>query len=164
MNRFYVLVLVLLNLGCDQITKEAVRQNVTKMEQIELFSGQLILTHVENTGAMLGFGAHLPKIPKLILLQVIPLAVLLLLIYLVFLKNRGKGLLAVAFAFALGGGIGNLMDRIAHGSVTDFFQIRLGMFRSGIFNMADVSLTVGLLLLFIGHYVKERKKAGKPVP
>lgn len=55
--------------------------------------------------------------------------------------------LVLAFAFVVGGGIGNLIDRIAYGSVTDFYQIKLGIFKTGIFNMADVSVTIGVLLI-----------------
>ncbi|MGB3144040.1 MAG: signal peptidase II, partial [Maribacter sp.] len=62
-------------------------------------------------------------------------------------KPNINSLLLLAFALVIGGGIGNLIDRIAHGSVTDFFQIRLGIFRTGIFNMADVAVTTGVLLL-----------------
>ncbi|MGB5497334.1 MAG: signal peptidase II, partial [Maribacter sp.] len=53
----------------------------------------------------------------------------------------------LSFAFVIGGGIGNLIDRIAYGSVTDFFQIKMGIFKTGIFNMADMSVTTGVLLL-----------------
>ncbi len=53
-------------------------------------------------------------------------------------------------ACVIGGGIGNLIDRIVHGQVTDFFLIDLGFFKTGIFNMADVSVTMGaLMILFL---------------
>jgi signal peptidase II len=55
--------------------------------------------------------------------------------------------LAIAFAFVIGGGIGNLWDRVAYGSVTDFFQIKIGFFKTGIFNMADVSVSCGVLFI-----------------
>ena len=55
--------------------------------------------------------------------------------------------MVLAFAFVIGGGIGNLIDRIAYGSVTDFLLIKLGMFKTGIFNMADMSVTTGVLIL-----------------
>ena len=55
--------------------------------------------------------------------------------------------MVIGFAFVIGGGIGNLIDRIFYGSVTDFFQIRLGIFRTGIFNMADVAVTLGVILI-----------------
>ena len=56
-------------------------------------------------------------------------------------------LLPIGFALIIGGGIGNLIDRIVHGSVTDFFQIRLGFFRTGIFNIADIAVTNGVFIL-----------------
>ena len=53
-----------------------------------------------------------------------------------------------AFACVIGGGIGNLIDRIVYGEVTDFFHIDLGgYFKTGIFNMADVSVTMGVIVI-----------------
>lgn len=154
--RFYILALVLLNIGCDQISKKAVRKNVLRSEYIELIDDHFILTNVENTGAMLGFGANFPPIIKIILLQIAPLLVLLVLLYRVLTKKTMGTWLVIAFAFVIGGGIGNLIDRIAYGSVTDFFQIRLGFLKSGIFNMADVAVTFGvILILFLSVFGKK---------
>ena len=63
---------------------------------------------------------------------------------------------AVALSFAIGGGIGNIYDRIIHGSVTDFMHIDFGFFETGIFNMADVSIMVGMLLFLVQSYLKKR--------
>jgi signal peptidase II len=147
--RFYILAIVLLNIGCDQISKKVVRKNVLSREYIELIDDHFILTNVENTGAMLGFGASFSPIIKVILLQVLPLLVLLILLYRVLAKKTIGNWLVVAFAFVIGGGIGNLIDRIAYGSVTDFFQIRLGVLKTGIFNMADVAVTFGVILILL---------------
>ena len=150
-SRLAVVVLVLLNIGCDQVSKRVVRENVSHQEFIPLIKHHFILTNVENTGAMLGFGANFPPIIKLILFQVLPLLVLLILLYRLLTRRQTNTWMLLAFAFVIGGGIGNLIDRIAVGSVTDFFQIRLGFFRTGIFNMADVAVTTGvLLILFLG--------------
>ena len=146
--RFYIIVLVLFNIGCDQISKKVVRNNVESRDYIELIDDHFILTNVENTGAMLGFGAGFPPIVKIVLLQIVPIMVLMLLLYRVLTKKTIGTWLVVAFAFVIGGGIGNLIDRVAYGSVTDFFQIRLGIFKTGIFNMADVAVTSGILLIF----------------
>lgn len=147
--RFYILALVLLNIGCDQLSKEVVRKNVDSREYIQLIDDHFILTNVENTGAMLGFGASFSPILKIVLFQVVPLLVLLVLLYRVLTKKTIGTWLVVAFAFVIGGGIGNLIDRIAYGSVTDFFQIRLGFLKTGIFNMADVAVTSGVLLILV---------------
>jgi signal peptidase II len=107
----------------------------------------LILTNVENTGAMLGFGQGFSPTLKLILLQGLPLIVLLILLARTLQKTNLNHGMVLAFAFVIGGGIGNLIDRIVYGSVTDFFQIKVGIFKTGIFNMADMSVTTGVLLL-----------------
>ncbi|MCK5441909.1 MAG: signal peptidase II [Maribacter sp.] len=147
LKRIVILAIVTLNIGCDQISKEIVRKNVTPMEYIQVVNDNFILTNVENTGAMLGFGKGLSPILKLIFLQGLPSIVLLILLARMLKKTNSNRWLVLAFAFVVGGGIGNLIDRIAYGSVTDFFQIKLGIFKTGIFNMADVSVTIGVLLI-----------------
>ena len=147
LKRFSIIAFVLLNIGCDQISKNMVRRNVEPMEYIQIVGDHLIMTNVENTGAMLGFGQGFSPTLKLILLQGLPLIVLLILLARTLQKTNLNRWMVLAFAFVIGGGIGNLIDRIAYGSVTDFFQIKLGMFKTGIFNMADMSVTTGVLLL-----------------
>jgi len=147
LKRFSIIAFVLLNIGCDQISKNMVRRNVEPMEYIQIVGDHLIMTNVENTGAMLGFGQEFSPTLKLILLQGLPLIVLLILLARTLQKTNLNRWMVLAFAFVIGGGIGNLIDRIAYGSVTDFFQIKLGLFKTGIFNMADMSVTTGVLLL-----------------
>lgn len=154
-KRIVIILVVLLNIGCDQISKNIVRKNVSTEDYIPLIADNFILTNVENTGAMLGFGENLPPTLKIILLQVIPVLVLLVLLYRTLLKTYLNNILSLAFAFVIGGGIGNLIDRIAYGSVTDFFLLKAGIFKTGIFNMADVSVTIGALLIL---YISLRYK------
>lgn len=66
LKRIVILAIVTLNIGCDQISKEIVRKNVAPMEYIQVVNDNFILTNVENTGAMLGFGEGLSPILKLI--------------------------------------------------------------------------------------------------
>jgi len=120
-KKIVIVALVLLNIGCDQISKNVVRRNIDARETIELVGKNFIITKVENSGAMLGFGSELSPILKIIFLQALPVLILM---------------------------IGNLIDRIAYGEVTDFFHIDLGgYFKTGIFNMADVSVTMGVLVI-----------------
>jgi signal peptidase II len=124
-----------------------VRKQVAHRDYIELVDHYFILTNVENTGAMLGFGQDFPPFLKIILLQGLPLLVLIVLLYRLMTKAHLNHWAAVAFAFVVGGGLGNLIDRMLYGSVTDFFQLQLGFFKTGIFNMADVAVTFGVLLI-----------------
>ncbi len=151
-----IILLVVLNIGCDQISKRLVRNNVGHKDYIEVIDNHFILTKVENTGAMLGFGQDLSPALKIIFLQAIPVIVLMILLFRILRKTDLDKWLILAFACVIGGGIGNLIDRIAHGSVTDFFLIKLGFLKTGIFNMADVSVTMGvLLLLFLSFRTKK---------
>lgn len=149
MKKIAILILVLLNIGCDQLSKKIVQNNVQKNEYIQLVNDNFILTHVENKGAMLGFGANFTPIVKIVLLQVVPVLVLILLLMNILRKTHLNNWLVIAFAFVIGGGIGNLIDRIAYGKVTDFFILKLGIFKTGIFNMADVAVSFGVILIFI---------------
>jgi len=147
-----------MTVGCDQVSKELTRQKVEPEVFIPVIKNHLILTNVENTGAMLGFGQDFPPILKRFLLQALPMLLLLIMLYRIMSKPNLNFLLIVAFALVIGGGLGNLIDRIAYGSVTDFFQIRLGVFRTGIFNMADVAVTIGVLM-FIFLIIRGKKLA-----
>lgn len=156
LRKTVIVVLVLLNIGCDQLAKNVVRKNVDSKDYIEVIENHFILTNVENTGAMLGFGQDLPPLLKIFFLQFLPVVVLVILLMRILWKSHLNSWLIVAFAFVIGGGIGNLIDRIAYGSVTDFFQIKMGIFRTGIFNMADVSVTIGILLLLFFSVSKQK--------
>ena len=146
----------MLTIGCDQVSKELTRQKVGPREYIPVIGNHFILTNVENTGAMLGFGQDFPPIAKRIFFQGLPLLVLIILLYRTLTRTNLNQFLLFAFALVIGGGIGNLIDRIVHGSVTDFFQIRLGFLRTGIFNIADVAVTTGVFILIL-LVVKGRK-------
>lgn len=152
-KRIAIVLLVLLNIGCDQISKNVVRNHVDPREYIQVLGDKLVLTNVENTGAMLGFGSNLSPILKIIFLQALPVIVLIVLLFRVLRDSSMNKWLVFAFACVIGGGIGNLIDRIAHGKVTDFFYIDLGgYFKTGIFNMADVSVTLGVLLILFLNF------------
>ncbi|MFK7813865.1 MAG: signal peptidase II [Maribacter sp.] len=147
-KKLAIIAVVLLNVGCDQLSKNVVRKNVDVSERIELVGEKFILTNLENSGAMLGFGSELPPILKIIFLQAFPVIVLLILFFRILKKSEMNKWLVFAFACVIGGGIGNLIDRIAYGEVTDFFYINLGKyFQTGVFNMADVSVTMGVLFI-----------------
>lgn len=147
--KFWILGIVLLTIGCDQVSKELTRQHIEPRSYNSVIGDYFILTNIENTGAILGFGQDFPPIAKRIFFQGLPLVVLIILLYRTLTKSNLNQLLLMAFALLIGGGLGNLIDRIAHGSVTDFFQLRFGFLRTGIFNIADVAVTAGVIIVVI---------------
>ncbi|WP_353184323.1 signal peptidase II [Parapedobacter lycopersici] len=153
-----LLLLVACNVSCDQVSKTIARQQIDYGEQLKLASGYFTFTKVENRGAFLSLGHTLPEGVRFFLLSVVPLLVLLYGLYYLFTQHRMANLLALGLSFALGGGLGNLYDRWRHGSVTDFMHIDFVVFQTGIFNMADVSLTIGVIIMFIALSL-ERQRA-----
>ena len=79
--------------------------------------------------------------------------------YYIFKNKSLDRLSLIGFCFIIGGGIANVFDRIVYGSVTDFFHIDLGGgIRTGIFNVADMSVTSGMIMLVIASFIHRKKE------
>ena len=150
-----ILTILVLTFGCDQVTKSIVRKNVNENQIIRIIGDNLIMTKVENKGAFLSVGDNLPDFLREILLTYVPILVLLLaLAYLI--TNRDQPLIIViAISFVVGGGFGNIFDRLVHGSVTDFLHMDFYLFRTGIFNAADMCIMTGSFLLLYHYLVNQ---------
>ncbi len=157
-----ILLLVLLNVGCDQVSKSMVRNKLDYHERIELVGDYFIMTKVENEGAFLSLGSNLSPKMRSIFLTIIPtLGILLAFVYVMLQKDLTL-LFLLGFCCIIGGGVGNLWDRILYESVTDFFNMGIGSIRTGIFNMADVSIMFGMGLVItdqIKRSIADKKKA-----
>lgn len=143
-----VLLLLVLCVGCDQITKDVAEQYLAFAPPQSWFHDIVRLEYAENTGAFLSLGGGLSKELRILFFQVLPAIWLAgLAPYLIFTQSASL-LLTVAWVLVLSGGLGNLLDRITHdGRVIDFMNLGVGTFRTGIFNIADVCITIGVLLL-----------------
>ena len=152
-----------MNIGCDQVSKKIVRDQVNPRSRTEIVGEKFILTNVENKGAFLGMGSDLNPILKTILLLVLPIIVLLLVFRYLLIKHDLDNLSVIGLSFIIGGGIGNLYDRILYGQVTDFFHIDLGgIFKTGVFNMADVSVMVGMGCIILASLIYKKQKQSDP--
>lgn len=144
-----ILLLIFLNISCDQVSKSLVRDKIAPNERIEVIKENLIFTKVENSGAAYSLGSNLSSGLKKIILQFIP-ALVLLVLFVMLLTSKDYNLpVMIGFSCIVGGGIGNVYDRIVHGSVTDFLFVDLGFFKTEIFNMADVSIVIGTIVVII---------------
>lgn len=156
-----IFLIVSVNIGCDQVSKTIVREKIGYGGSIQLLNKHLTITKVENSGAFLSLGDSWPPLLKSILLLALPvMAIVLGFAYLLFKFNTPRLFVAGA-CFIIGGGIGNIIDRMAYGSVTDFLHIRFGVFQTGIFNMADVSVMVGAGLILLNSFLQSRKDDGQ---
>ncbi|OIQ21920.1 signal peptidase II [Lacinutrix sp. MedPE-SW] len=153
----FITILIVVNIALDQISKFWVRANVPAGSRSEILGDYFTLHNVENTGAFLGLGSDFNPILKIILLNVLPVVVLTLVLFHIFRDKTLDKFSLIGFCCIIGGGIANLYDRILYGQVTDFWHIDLGgVFRTGIFNIADVSVMVGMGLLILGNFKKKK--------
>lgn len=149
-----ILLLVLANAGCDQVSKHVARENIGYDETIDVIGKHLILTKIENSGAFLSTGDSLGGSVKFIVLSLLPLIALCYGVYYLLTNTRLPKLLVLGICFVIGGGFGNLYDRLMYGSVTDFIHMDFFIFKTGIFNLADVSIMIGMLMIITNLYVK----------
>ena len=148
--------LVFLSIALDQISKIWVRNNFEGYIEHNIIGDVFTLIKVENTGAFLGMGSELSETMRVLLLIVLPVIVLVsITIYTCIDKSLDKTSI-IGFSLIIGGGIGNIFDRIVYGSVTDFLYLNFGgVLKTGIFNIADLSVTTGMILILISSFKKK---------
>lgn len=163
LNRnLFITLLIVFNIAIDQISKSIVRSNMIEgaRGQIDVIKDYFQLIWVENEGAFLGMGSDMNPTLKLIFLLILPTLVLAYVIYYIIKTKELDRLSLIAFCCIVGGGIANVFDRIVYGQVTDFFFIKITeSIKTGIFNVADLSVTTGMImLLFSGIFSKTKEK------
>jgi signal peptidase II len=135
--------------GADQLTKWLVRRSLELHEYREIVSGLLSLSHVRNRGAAFGIlsDADLPYQSALFAsLSLVALGAIVL--YARKLPASAR-LPQAALALILGGAVGNLIDRVSYGYVTDFIHVFWKHHSWPDFNLADSAISVGVCLLLL---------------
>jgi signal peptidase II len=123
----------------DQLSKRAIEHSIVRGEERKVLPG-IQFVNTRNRGVAFGFlpGSH---VAVTILIGV---ALLALLVY--FARNAEKPLIWLPTGMLLGGALGNIIDRLKDGAVTDFIKLPLGW---PPFNLADTSITLGIVILFL---------------
>ncbi len=150
--------LVFLSVGCDRVTKGLAREHLEGQAELSYLHDTFRLVYVENSGAAMSLGADWNPDVKFWVLNLLPVCVLALVQGFV-LKNINK--LGFAHLAGLGlivaGGAGNLFDRFFNNSlVPDFMNIGVSGVRTGIFNVADVCSTTGIIITLVFYRSMER--------
>ncbi|HMQ46735.1 MAG TPA: signal peptidase II [Saprospiraceae bacterium] len=155
----WVLGIVFFSIALDQYTKVLARTHLQGTLPKDYLDGFFRLTYVENTGAFLSLGSDLPGILSVLLLKILPVGLLVgLLLYTLFHKEMNQWQY-IAFSFISGGGISNIYDRLLYGEVTDFMMLSAFGLRTGIFNVADMSIMLGLFLMLGKGLFQAKDKA-----
>lgn len=154
------MVVLLLSVGCDQSTKSLARTHLRDSDAVTMLGGTIRLEYAENPGGFLSLGDHLPGRWRSAAFTGIGIAgALALFTYALFFSSDRIQVVAVSLMCA--GAVGNLLDRLFWGgNVTDFLNVGIGPVRTGIFNVADVSLMAGALLLALTTRSARANRAG----
>jgi signal peptidase II len=171
--RLAVLLLVLgCTVGCDQTSKHFARTELSRIDSVALPGGFGELRLAENPGAFLSLGDSLPQPVRVLCFTFGVGAGLLALLFHLLASTKLRWLPFVALAMVIAGGASNLIDRITRqGSVTDFITLRVGPFQTGVFNVADTLVMLGVGLLVLAQWkcalrqpIKELKTSSGPSP
>ena len=137
--------IVLIIIALDQISKYWVVNNIGLTDSFVVIPKVIDFVYVKNTGAAFSFLSETTY--GIIFLSCISVIFCVGVIWFMIKKKPQHKLLTISLALMLSGAIGNVIDRIFRGAVVDFFEIRL--FKFAIFNVADIFVTVGAVLLFV---------------
>ena len=132
----------------DQATKWAVIQWIPLYDKVPLNSF-INLTHQKNPGAAFSFLADAGGWQRWFFTALASIVSIVIVVWLWRIRQQGQLVLSAGLSFVLGGAVGNLIDRIVLGHVTDFFQVWFGTWAFPSFNVADAALSVGAAFLII---------------
>jgi len=144
------LLLVASTIGCDRATKHLAAINLDGAPAQSFLADTVRLQFAENTGGFLSVGATLPAPVRLVVFTLAPALVLIASIVMA-VRDRWTGPALFGLALFLAGGASNLIDRATRGSVIDFMNVGVGPLRTGIFNVADVAVLIGVALLVVAR-------------
>lgn len=133
-------IIILLIVALDQITKHLIVGNIQFGNSIPIINKFFYLTYWENKGAAWGMFQNGRYV-------FIPLTLIISVVIFYYIYKMDNKLLRLSLSFVMGGAFGNLIDRVAKGSVTDFFHFYFGSYEFPIFNVADSFVVIGTFLL-----------------
>jgi len=165
-NRLETFVASIVLLGCvscDQVTKQIAVEHLAGRPPRHHWGGLLTIRYEENTGAFLGLGAEWPESLRLAVFVVCTALALAAVSWVLVRRCPVSGAARLGLLLVLAGGLGNLVDRVRLGHVVDFLNVGVGRVRTGIFNVADMAIMAGaVLLLCAPSFAAERPRPAVP--
>lgn len=136
--------------GCDRVTKHFAVTTLAGMPGQSYLGDTIRFDYYENAGGFLSAGATWRPETRTVVFQIAN-GVFLFGTLIVAVHYQWSRLAAAGLILFVAGGMSNLIDRVTIGSVIDFMTIGIGSFRTGVFNVADVAIMVGVSLLLAEH-------------
>ena len=152
-----IFVAILLCVASDQAVKNLAKNNLSFRQSQSFLGDTFRLSLIENHGAFLGLGSSLSEEARMIVfVAIIAIGLAVATVWLLFSPKMSK-LTLFATVLTVAGGLGNLVDRVFnHGGVIDFMNIGIGSIRTGIFNVADIYITLGTLLFIVASSKRQK--------
>jgi signal peptidase II len=141
----YILIVIAFVLTEHKI-KDYIDKNKELGDREEILGGKIIIRKHYNEGAFLNFMQEKKELLKTI--SCVSLG-LLALLFIIVLPKKGKVLLKLGLSLILGGAISNVSDRVSRGHVIDYFTINTGKLKTVIFNLSDMAIFLGSLLILL---------------
>lgn len=151
-------IIIVTTIAADQLTKALIIQSMSLYEVREIIPGFFNLVYVTNKGAAFSMFAHVdtPWINYFFVAIAAVAAVVLTVLY--FRWRRISSWYGVSFGLIVGGAVGNVIDRLRYGAVTDFLDFYVGTWHWPAFNVADSAICIGAaLLILLNFFVSERQ-------
>jgi signal peptidase II len=142
-----LLLLPLLVVALDQWSKWLVETFLGVYQRVPVVPNLFDLSHVRNTGIAFGLFPSRGELFGTLLLAVLGLVALGMVSVYYHRTGSHQRLLLVALALIMGGAVGNLIDRLLFGAVTDFLDVYISVHHWPTFNLADSAITIGICLL-----------------
>lgn len=140
-------VVILITLLVDQLTKTFATSRLKNVPPTSYLGGTVQLSYAQNTGAFGSLGSRWPDTTRTLVFILLPIMVLGGSLSFALRAQMLSQRMAVALAFIVAGGVGNVIDRIKQGYVTDFLRLSVGGVGTNVFNFADVCLMLGTVIL-----------------
>jgi signal peptidase II len=147
-GRLALIAAIAATIGCDRVTKHLAATTLAGASSQSFLADTFRLEYAENAGGFLSLGADWPLAARTALFAV-GTALLLLAVVIVAIRRRYGGWTLVGLSVFVAGGASNWVDRVAWGSVIDFINVGVGPLRTGIFNVADVAIMLGVGILLV---------------
>ena len=150
----FLIIIIVAIIALDQWSKWAIKTSFDLYESKPVIQDFLHFTYLTNDG--MAFGLSFPGGKHVLLIMTILLTGFI--VGFLWKEKNGHPLIKYGLALILGGAIGNLIDRLLYGKVVDFLDLMIGNFHWYIFNIADSSVTIGMILFIIHSIYIEQKK------
>jgi len=143
-------VVLVATIGCDRVTKRMAAEALAGAGERSFLADTVRVGYAENAGGFLSLGAEWPAYSRTGVF-VVATGALLAALGLAMVRARWDSRTLLGATLFLAGGASNWIDRVLHGRVVDFLNLGIGPLRTGVFNVADVAILLGLGLLVLAY-------------